>query len=63
MKPLISPKPDVLFLVETVKGNTTLSIDKYTVVAESSREGNGCSIAILNTRLGSGDIQIIKDVQ
>lgn len=60
---LISPKPDVLFLVETVKGNTTLSIDKYTVVAESSREGNGCSIAILNTRLGSGDIQIIKDVQ
>ena len=59
---LISPKPDVLFLVETVKGNTTLSIDKYTVVAESSREGNGCSIAILNTRLGSGDIQIIKDV-
>ena len=59
---LISPKPDVLFLVETVKGNT-LSIDTYTVVAESSREGNGCSIAILNTRLGSGDIQIIKDVQ
>lgn len=59
---LISPKPDVLFLVETVKGNT-ISIDDYTVEAESSREGNGCSIAILNTRLGSGDIQIIKDVQ
>lgn len=59
---LISPKPDVLFLVETVKGST-LSIKNYTVEAESSREGNGCSIAILNTRLGSGDIQIIKDVQ
>lgn len=59
---LISPKPDVLFLVETVKGNTTLSIDKYTVVAESSREGNGCSIAILNARLDSGEIQI-KNVQ
>lgn len=58
---LISPKPDVLFLVETVKGNT-ISIADYTVVAESSREGNGCSIAILNARLDSGDIQI-KNVQ
>lgn len=58
---LISPKPDVLFLVETVKGNT-ISIDDYTVEAESSREGNGCSIAILNARLDSGDIQI-KNVQ
>lgn len=58
---LISPKPDVLFLVETVKGNT-ISIKNYTVVAESLREGNACSIAILNARLDSGDIQI-KNVQ
>lgn len=54
-----SPQPDVLFLVETVKGND-FAVDGYTFVVESENPvGNTTRIAIRNTLLESGEVQVL----
>ena len=54
------PRPDVLFLVETVKGNN-FPIEGYTFVVESDNPvGNTTRIAIRNALLESGEVQVLQ---
>lgn len=53
------PQPDVLFLVETVKGND-FEVDGYIFVAESDNPiGNTTRLAVRSDLLNSGEIQVL----
>ena len=58
----LSPCPNVLFLVETVKGND-FEVEGYTVVAESDNPiGNSVRIAIRSDLLESGEMRVLQTV-